>query len=117
VETTAEDIRFLGRFQGAPGLEPSEAFSLFIRLWEFCSGGFVLSSGARKNLTKEITEEEITERRGAAETQRRDGIAYLGMGRASNGSRDGTRVQILFLHSCCDPIGCSISYKKEFLYA
>jgi hypothetical protein len=36
VETTAEDIRFLGRFQGTPGLcsrlEPPEAFSLFIRL-------------------------------------------------------------------------------------
>src|ERR1700690_2205654 len=49
VETTAEDIRFLGRFQGTPGLEflagAAEAFSLFIRLLEFCSGGMGLSSG------------------------------------------------------------------------
>jgi hypothetical protein len=32
VETTAEDIRFLGRFQGTPGLEPRRLYSLFIRL-------------------------------------------------------------------------------------
>jgi len=29
VETTAEDIRFLGRFQGTPGLEPRRLRFLF----------------------------------------------------------------------------------------
>src|SRR5579862_1714270 len=43
VETTAEDIRFLGRFQGTPGLEPSEALSLFIRLWRLCFSAVGLS--------------------------------------------------------------------------
>jgi hypothetical protein len=29
VETTAEDIKFLGRFQGTPGLDAAEAFAFY----------------------------------------------------------------------------------------
>src|SRR6201997_4415082 len=54
VETTAEDIRFLGKFQGTPGLLPDiktrrRYFSLFIRLLGFCWIGDGLSRAIEFN--------------------------------------------------------------------
>jgi hypothetical protein len=45
VESTAEDIKFLGKFQGTPGLSRRRRYSLFIRLKGFSAGGLALSIG------------------------------------------------------------------------